>query len=146
MKRNCLFIFLIILPLFFMSCGNPQKQLIGTWENQDKVIEFTQDSFMIINKNAKNVLAFQGTYTFAKDPSNCIKMKYENYMDNEYNWYSLEGTELEGYVDNILFMIDKDELQTYVIANQETYTYQRIPEEILEQMKNEYENAQSSVK
>lgn len=67
---------LLISSLIFLSfsCSNPQKELIGFWENDEKILEFTEQTFVIYNKTYENVIAFSGFYEFAKEPSFALKL------------------------------------------------------------------------
>lgn len=116
---------LLVSSLVFLSfsCSNPQKELIGFWENDEKILEFTEQTFVIYNKTYENVIAFSGFYEFATEPEFAIKMSYKYAMDNNGTWASLEGTDLENYVDIILFKIDNNFLQTKVLGNGLFYTY-----------------------
>ncbi len=124
-KKRIIFI-LISLLFLICSCSTQQEKLIGFWENNEKVIEFAENYFIICNKNSTDVLAFAGNYTFAQEPSNAIKMFYTYMMDSSGEWISLNGTDLENYSDTILFIINKDTLDTRVIENGQYYSYTRI--------------------
>lgn len=119
---------LLVSSLIFLSfsCSNPQKELIGFWENDEKILEFTEQTFVIYNKTYENVIAFSGFYEFATEPTFALKMSYKYAMDNNGSWTSLEGTDLENYVDIILFKIDNNSLQTKVLGNGKSYTYKKI--------------------
>lgn len=119
---------LLVSSLIFLSfsCSNPQKELIGFWENNEKILEFTEQTFVIYNKTYENVIAFSGVYKFAQEPEFALKMSYKYAMDTNGNWASLEGTDLENYVDIILFKIDNNFLQTKVLGNGKYYTYTKI--------------------
>ncbi len=124
-KKNYI-LFISSLIFLSFSCSNPQKELIGFWENDEKIIEFTEQKFIIYNKTYETVIAFSGFYEFAKEPIYALKMSYKYAMNNLGIWESLEDTDLENYVDFILFKIDNNLLQTKVLGNNQFYTYKRI--------------------
>lgn len=127
MKTKKRFIFILILLLFLnFSCSTQQEKLIGFWENNEKLIEFAEEYFIIYNKTSTEVIAFAGNYTFAQEPSNAIKMFYTYMMDSSGEWISLNGTDLENYSDTILFVINNNTLDTRVIENGQFYSYLRI--------------------
>lgn len=127
-KPNRIFLISLsfILILLTGGCKSQQEQLAGFWENEYKIMEFTEDTFVIYNKNAAEVIAFSGSYTFAFEPSYAVKMKYENFMDSSGQWKSLKGSDLENYTDILLFKITDNFLETKVLGNDQKYSYQRI--------------------
>ena len=126
-------IFLSLLAILFCGCNlkSQEELLIGVWENEEKLLEFTESEFVFINKNATSVLAFQGSYSFAENPRNAIKMNYLNYAEAENAWFSLENTELGNFVDVVLYHIKDDTLLIKVIANDTLYTFKRFDKETL---------------
>lgn len=115
------------LTVLFTGCVPSQKeQLIGTWENENKKIEFKESEFISLNKNASKTIAFKGNYSFADNPSYAIKMIYKYAKDIEEGWFSLEETNLEGFEEFVLFRIKKDTLHLKVIGNGTLYTFKRV--------------------
>ena len=119
------FIFFICLISGCSICSQ-KELLIGVWESLDKVMEFTETEFISINKHASDVVAFKGTYTFSEIPNNGIKMEYLEYGTPEGQWASLKGSELDGFVDVVLYNIKKDTLQIKVLGNNKIYEFNRI--------------------
>ncbi|MCQ2591816.1 MAG: hypothetical protein MJ188_03440 [Treponema sp.] len=123
------FILLILLCCdFFVGCNNQQKLLTGFWENDSKILHFSENQFYIYNLNSTEVLAFSGTYDFAENPSYAIKMSYKNYLDKDKNWQSLKDTQLENYTEINLFRISDQTLELKIIGNDQFFLYDRLDE------------------
>ena len=47
-------IFLSLLAILFCGCNlkSQEELLIGVWENEEKLLEFTESEFVFLNKNA----------------------------------------------------------------------------------------------
>lgn len=130
---------MILSALLFASCTviDQQEALLGAWENDDKMVGFNDGKFMMINKKASETLSLRGSYEFASEPENAVKLHYEEYMNGIGEWQSLEGTEFHGYTDVIIFEVKDDFsraearkiriLKFRVLANGKIYTYRRKP-------------------
>lgn len=148
MKKNCMkpkksfsrissIFSMILLALLFASCTvmDQQQALLGAWENDDKMVGFNDGKFMMINKKASETLSLRGSYEFASEPENAVKLHYEEYMNGIGEWQSLEGTGFHGYTDVIIFEVKDDFsraeakkiqiLKFRVLANGKIYTYRR---------------------
>lgn len=124
MKRNK-FILICLISVLFISCNNQQNQLLGFWQNDKRIIEFNNEYFIIYNKTSDDTIAFRGTYSFAKNPAYAIKMLYLDSMNSEGQWESLKDTELENYVDTVLFKVDGDMLTLKIMGNNQMYIYNK---------------------
>lgn len=105
-----------------------KKEIIGTWENEHRFIQFTDKEFVILNRNIMDeseFVGFSGTYKFSKDPKNAIKMKYQYAIGNDGCLIDLSGTDYEEYMDIISLHIINDKMQMYVAKNGKAYTYTR---------------------
>ncbi len=125
LNKYSIFILLVFFSFSILRCQNQQTKLIGFWENDKKIMEFNKDYFVIYNKDSSDIVAFKGNYSFAENPSYAIKMIYEEYLDANGTWISLNGTELENYTDTLLIKIDDDSLETKVLGNGQMYSYNR---------------------
>lgn len=120
---------ILLCLVFFSSCSvqKQKKKLIeNIWENDSRYLEFSEDAFVIINKDSNAVVGFRGTFRFSEHPSNAFVLAYQDYLDVDGQWYSLEGTDLENYEDYLLFQIQNDKLVTHVIGNNTTYSYRKV--------------------
>lgn len=116
----------IIIVVFLSGCEAKENSIVGFWENEYKIIEFNTDYFIIYNKQSEDIIAFYGSYTFAREPRYALKMTYKEAMISSGLWESLIGTELENYTDILLVKIENDFLETKVLGNGQRYTYRRI--------------------
>lgn len=127
MHKNRIKLFSILLiTITLLSCKTQQSELKGFWENENKIIEFADTYFVIYNKQATDIVALKGIYSFAQNPMYALKMTYKEAMDSNGDWFSLEDTELENYIDTLLFIVNKNSLETKVMGNGQKYFYTRI--------------------
>lgn len=120
--------FMLITTFLFCGClpTSQKEMLIGVWESEGKVIEFTDTEFVSINKNAKKALAFKGTYSFAKTPANALKMNYLEVGEDDGYWTSLADTEIGIFTDIVLIQIQNKELHIKVLGNDKIYIFTKI--------------------
>lgn len=119
--------FIVILLMFlFFSCSSQKATLLGKWENENRNIEFFENTFIIKNKLSESGEGLFGSYSYANEPPNVIKMKYEKIVLQDGSFQSLEGNDLYGYVDNVSIAYNKKQLKVYVIANQKLYVYKKV--------------------
>ena len=123
-----LFGFVLISTFLFCGCFHvsQKEMLIGVWESEEKIIEFSDTEFVSINKNAKNALAFKGSYSFAKTPANALKMNYLEVGEVDGYWTSLDDTELGLFTDVVLIRFQNKELHIKVIGNNKVYIFKKI--------------------
>ena len=128
MKKSRSVIFLVslffILPFLCMvlSCDRRNQKIAGTWEDNERVISFEENSFTLSKKNASQVKAFRGTYSFAQNPEYALYLSYTDFLDQDGAWNSLEGTELFGYKETALFNVSGNKLSLKIIESGITYS------------------------
>ncbi len=125
MKKFIPIFFLFVL--FFSACSGQREKLLGTWENQNRILSFSQDGqFSLYLKQSTDVKAFSGIYEFVGSPRNAVKMDFLTYLDANSTWDSLQGSEYENFTDLLLFRVDGDKLETKVLSTERIFKYSRV--------------------
>ena len=119
----------LFISLLLFSCSNLKKEIIGTWGNETRCIQFTDTEFVVLNRmisEGSEFVGFSGIYEFSKNPKNVIKMKYQYAIRKDRTLLDLSGTEYEEYIDIVSLRIKNDQMQMYVVKNGKYYTYIRL--------------------
>lgn len=119
----------LFISLLLFSCSNLKKEIIGTWENENRYVQFSDTEFVILNRmisDNSEFVGFSGIYEFSKNPKNVIKMKYQYAIRNDRSLLDLSGTEYEDYIDIVSLRIRNEQLQMYIAKNGKFYTYTRL--------------------
>lgn len=121
MKKNIFILFILPLLCIVLSCDRHGLNLAGSWEDNERIITFDDNTFILQKKNANQVKAFRGNYTLANDPEYALYLSYTQFQDQDGLWYSLDGTDLSGYRETVLFKASEKMLTLKIIESNTTY-------------------------
>lgn len=125
-KKNILLVLNVLIAAglcIFVSCSNAYK-LTGSWENEERIIRFDDNSaFEISFKNTNSVKAFYGSVFIQK---NILVLTFEEYKNSNNERVSVKGTDLENHKEVLVFSIKDDVLITEVKTTGKKYFYTKI--------------------